>query len=102
MEAYMKSTQFCWFDRRRFSDMRAVKTAAACGSAAGMRAVAMMAVRARDAARVAANPDVENPDIAEARYATLLAPFLGGALSAGFAAYHVLKHSNEWIKGALI
>lgn len=62
MQSYMRGTRFFCFGERVCSDqMAALKMAAACGSAAGMRAVAMVAARARHAARIAANPDVENP-----------------------------------------
>uniref|UniRef100_A0A0E0LHI2 Uncharacterized protein n=1 Tax=Oryza punctata TaxID=4537 RepID=A0A0E0LHI2_ORYPU len=51
--------------QRPISDLEALKAAAACGSAAGLRAVATMAARRRNAARVGGNVDLENPDIPE-------------------------------------
>uniref|UniRef100_A0A0E0Q4G8 Uncharacterized protein n=1 Tax=Oryza rufipogon TaxID=4529 RepID=A0A0E0Q4G8_ORYRU len=104
MQSYMRGTRFFCFGERVCSDqMAALKMAAACGSAAGMRAVAMVAARARHAARIAANPDVENPlhDIPEAKYVPFLAPFIGGALPGSYAAYHLVKHSPEWVMGVV-
>ncbi|XP_052161887.1 uncharacterized protein LOC127779201 isoform X2 [Oryza glaberrima] len=139
MQSYMRGTRFFCFEERVCSDqMAALKMAAACGSAAGMRAVAMVAARARHAARIAANPDVENPlhDIPEdrpdymlsaaatgaragvlcarmkiqaaggdstshAKYVPFLAPFIGGALPGSCAAYHLVKHSPEWVMGVV-